>query len=265
MAMPLKITGLKKYYSGLGGNPAFKTLVLDNIDFTIPLDENRGKIITILAPYGAGKSTLLKIISAVETPSEGKILLDGKEYDKPEGKIVYIPENPSSFPWLNVKENIEFGLKEPAVNNDKVSNLISVVGLTGYEDHVPHNKSTGFRFRIALARALAAGPALVLIDDSFKNMKLLTKKELYDLVVRIKEELKINFLIATTNIHEAILLSDEIFMMKKDPGTIFKTMNVPVEINRGEFRINNEIISLRNEIESYFRGENVDDSISFSI
>jgi NitT/TauT family transport system ATP-binding protein len=265
MAMPLAIKNLKKYYAGLNEDSAFKSLVLDNIDFSVSLDPEKGKITSILAPFGAGKSTLLKIISAVEAPSEGQVFLHGKEYNKPEGLIVYIPENPSSFPWFNVKENIEFGFKDLPLNNDKVSHLVSVAGLSGYEDHVPHNKSTGFRFRISLARALAADPEIILLDDCFRNMKPVTKREMYGLVVRIKEDLKINFLVATTNIHEAILLSDEILLMKKDPATVFKTINVPGNIDRTDFMINESIISVRNEIESYFRSENIDDSISFSI
>lgn len=263
--MPLKITGLKKYYTGLHGDSAFKTLVLDNINFTVPLGEDSGKIVTVLAPFGAGKSTLLKIVAAIESPSEGKIFLHEKEYTEPDGSIVYIPENPSSFPWLTVKDNIQFGLKDPGAAKDIVNNLISTVGLAGYEDHIPHNKSIGFRFRISLARALAANPSVVLIDDSFRNMKPDTKKEIYDLVIRIKDELKINFLAATTNIHEAILLSDEILLMKKDPGTIFKSLSLPDGLNRRNQGLNESIMPFRNEIESYFRGENIEGSINFSI
>jgi len=263
--MLLALNNVKKYFSGDGTDLAFKTLVLNNISFEIQTSNESGKLVSVLAPFGAGKSTLLKIISALQKPSEGEILLNGKIYNEPRGEIAYIPEKPSSFPWLNTTQNIEFVTKETSSNKDKVNHLIDIAGLSGYEDHSPANKSFGFRFRIALARALAVNPEVILIDDSFKNMKSVTRKGIYELVLKIKEELKINFLVATTNIHEAIFLSDEILLMKKDPGTIFKKLCMDKKIAANRFNITDDIITARNEIESYFRGESKEDSISFSI
>jgi ABC-type nitrate/sulfonate/bicarbonate transport system ATPase subunit len=263
--MQLNVKNIKKYFTGDGTDTAFKTLVLNDINFEFQANDTCGNIISILAPFGAGKSTLFKVISALEKPSDGEISLNGRAYNSPEGKIAYIPEKPSSFPWLNTTQNIEFAFKSIQPNKDKVNHLIDLTGLSGYENHTPVNKSFGFRFRIALARAIAVEPEIILIDDSFKNMKPVTRRDIYELVLKIKEELKINFLVATTNIHEAIILSDEILLMKKDPGTIFNKIDIRGKINRDNFIINDSIITARNEIESYFRGENTEDSISFSI
>lgn len=265
--MQLSVTGLKKYYTESDDVPnsgAYKKLVLDNINFSISSPDKKGKIATILAPLGAGKSTLLKVISGLEHPSEGKVLLNNTEYKSPDGTIVYIPEKPSSFPWYNVQENLEFVLKvQPGKVKSDLKNLISLVGLSGYEDHFPHNKSLGFRFRIALARALSFNPQLVLLDDCFKSMQPETKNEIHLLVKRISEELNINFLLATTSIHEAIWLSDQVFLMKKNPGTIFKEIDMSAKTNTGG--IDAEMIAQRNKIEEYFRAEKIIDSVSFSL
>ncbi|MFO7446880.1 MAG: ATP-binding cassette domain-containing protein [Ignavibacteriaceae bacterium] len=259
----LSVKELKKYYTSDTG---FNLLVLDNINFSFESDEERGKIKTVLAPLGAGKSTLLKIIAAVEKASQGSVILNGKEYNIPAGEIVYIPEKPSSFPWYNVRENIEFPLKTSSNNSESsVNNLISLVGLAGYEDHFPHNKSYGFRFRISLARALSVNPKIVLIDDSFKNMDPETRDEIYQLIKVISSELKINFLLGTTNIHEAIFLSDEILLMKKNPGTVFKEINIKEKIQLKDFTATKDVIALRDEIESYFRAENIGETVNFSI
>jgi len=111
--MSLEVKGLNKYYMLEAG---LRSLVLDDVSFTFQTDENRGKIKTILAPFGAGKSTLLKIISALEMPSSGNIFLNDRVYDKSAGEIAFLPENPSSLPWFNVKENIGFALKTSSEN-----------------------------------------------------------------------------------------------------------------------------------------------------
>ncbi len=179
------------------------------------------KISTILAPIGAGKSTLLKILCRLEEPTEGEI-----RYNIP-APLIYLPAAPSSYPWLNVKDNILFGLKNYEEANFK--NAIKLAGLEGYENHYPDNNSMGFRFRISLARALMRNPRFLLIDEPFLKMDYRTRSELYFLIRRLKSELKIGMLITTSNISEAIYLSDTIFLMKKSPGEIIKKIEVNIQ------------------------------------
>lgn len=186
---------------------------MESIDLSI----NEGEITTILAPTGSGKSALLKIIAGLETSSSGKIKDNSQ-------KKIFIPAKPSSFPWLNVKENILFNLS----NSDdaelqKISNLI---GLEGYKDHYPHNKSLGFRFRISLARAIMNKADLIIIDESFTKMRDEVKKRIYFLLRKIISERKISILFGTSNISEAILLSDKIFLMDKSPGRILDSFDI---------------------------------------
>ena len=190
--------------------------ILENINLSFEI--HTGKIYSIAAPLGSGKTTLLKIISGIEKPGSGELLYNGK---KPEQYFPYIPEKPSSLPWLTVEENIKFipGIKR------KPSEVIAAVGLAGYEDFIPNEKSTGFRFRISLARALALAPSLILLDDCFKNSDQETKSELTDLIKNISSEYAVTFLYSTSNITDALNLSGVIYLMKKNPGSIVQTFN----------------------------------------
>ncbi len=243
----LEIKNLTKYFHGEAGA---KLLVLDNINITNDFKMQKGAIVSILAPFGSGKSTLLKIISAVEEPSEGKVYLNGKPYENSNGQIIYIPEKPSSFPWMSVRKNIQFASNLLKGGNTDIDGIVSAVGLTGYEDHFPHEKSIGFRFRIALARALALKPVLVLLDDPFKKLRGETKNEIYELLKNLKEKQDLNFLLTTTNITEAINLSDKIYLMKSRPGQIFKEIELDHrKISTGEAGL---FTSVRTDIESAF-------------
>lgn len=221
----LEIKNLSKYYSDQYGN---KVKLFTNISFTI----EEGKITSIIAPVGSGKTSLLKIISRLEHPNDGEILVNGN------GKIIYIPPEPSSFPWLSVKENVVFALN--SYSTEKISELINIVGLEGYSEHYPDDNSLGFRFRIALARSLAHNPKCICIDEPFNKMDLITKLELYQLLRKIKDELKTTLLITTTNITEAILLSDRIYLMGKVPASIFEAIQLEIDDPRDLSIINSE-------------------------
>ncbi len=242
--------------------------VLGNINFTIPLTQGESIFNSVLAPLGAGKSTLLKIISRIEREDEGSVFLYGENYSEPSGKIVYISEQPSSFPWLSTAGNVKFILNSLGLNesvDDKANHAIKQCGLSGYEDHFPHNKSYGFRFRISLAMALAIKPKIILLDDCFKIMDTETKLEIYNLLLYLTLQEKINFLLATTNIQEVLKLSGRIFLMTASPAKIFKHYEVEFESRLGSLLIEGKLVELRRDIENSFRKENVIQTVTFSI
>ncbi len=247
----LEIKNLSKLFHGPAGS---RIHVLDGINFTIDSAGNDDRLTSVLSPAGAGKTTLLKIISALEKPSGGEVILKEKEYLQPDGRITYIPENASSFPWMSVNQNIEFALNLKNINQEEVKKrkdeVISLVGLGGYGNHYPHEKSSGFRFRISLARALAIQPEVVLLDDCFKNLHSETKKELHDLIKSIKQQLNVIFILATSNISEAVDLSGNILLLKKNPGKIFRQINV-IEFNKNH-QGEDKNVSLKSEIEKSF-------------
>lgn len=261
----LQIKNISKYFELPAGA---RNLVLENLNLSIEHNSESGHIFSILAPFGAGKSTLLRIIAGLEKPSGGEVLYNYEEYKLSFRKIIYIPEKPSSFPWLNVKHNLAFAAENGLNNNieKNINNIISLVGLTGYENHFPDDSSRGFRFRISLARALVVNPAFILIDDSIRNLDAETKREIYDIINIVANTLKITFVLATTNISEAIILSDSIFLMKKNPGLIFHELKLNKEPGkRLNIRKENGFSSIKEEIELLLKSKDLAGEISFII
>ncbi len=245
----LQVKNIDKYFSGLAGS---KIQVLDKINFSIN-EESGGNIYSILASFGAGKSTLLRIISGLEKPSSGEVILAGNNYYNPNGEIVLIPSNPSSFPWYNVKQDLEFALsiknKQTKNKNFSIDNILLLLELDGYEEHFPHEKSSGFRFRIALGRALIVEPSIILLDDPFKNLDSETQHEIYNLIKNVSLQFNIHFILTTTNITEALILSNYILLMDKNPGRILKK----IKLENDKTKINADIFTAyRNEINSVF-------------
>jgi NitT/TauT family transport system ATP-binding protein len=235
----IEVKNIFKEYKDING---FKNTILKNISLNISSE----KITSIIAPSGSGKSSLLKIISGLENATHEEVIKNKN------GKIIYIPSQPSSFPWLNVEENITLGLlkKDPS----KIKSLIAFVGLEGYESFHPNRKSYGFRFRIALARSLAHQPSVILLDEPFDLMDIKTKQEILLLIRNAHKTLKTSFLLASTNITEALFLSDNIYLMKKNPGEIISQLAVDLPQERDEMVYDSEkFIQLRSQIEKSFK------------
>jgi ABC-type nitrate/sulfonate/bicarbonate transport system ATPase subunit len=258
----LEVNGLTKIFTDDYG---VKKKIIENLAFSIPISSH--KITSILAPFGAGKTTLLKIICGIEAPNEGNIIVKGEKYLQADGKIVLIPENSASLPWLSVKENIELaaGLESCRKISDgyKSDEILSLVGLTGYENHLPQNNGFGFRFRINLAMALLLKPVVLLLDDCFKKMDTVTRDEIYSLVKEISNKVDTHFLLCSTNVLEAVRLSERIFLMRKEPGRIFKEIEMGDQINSSANGENTA--ALRDMIEKSFIDEKQLGTINFSI
>ncbi len=261
----LQIKNISKYFEMTAGA---RNHVLADINFKIRHNIETGQIISILAPFGSGKTTLLRIIAGIEKPTVGEVLYNNKNYIPSIRKIIYLPEKPSSFPWLDVKGNLNFASEIGSKNNHEqdINDIISLVGLSGYENHTPHNASIGFRFRISLARALMVNPAFILIDDSLKNLNTETKEELYNIINIVTNTQKVSLILATTNISSAIKLSDSIYLMKKNPGSIFHEIKLNKEPGK-RLKLTGEksFSAIKDEIESLFKSKDMMNEISFTI
>ncbi len=235
----IEINNLSKIYSDHYGN---KIKLFEDVSFQIE-DE---KITTVIAPVGSGKSSLLKTLSGIEKQSIGDIKKDS------DSKIIYIPSDPSSFPWLSVRENILYGLDK--VNQDRINALVNLVGLEGYEEHYADNKSIGFRFRISLARSLAHNPHCICIDEPFNRMDQLTRIEIYQLIRKVNKQTNQTILLATTNITEAIYLSNKIYLMGGEPAKIITGFKIDLPSEQDIFNLSsNEFNYYINEVENNFK------------
>jgi ABC-type nitrate/sulfonate/bicarbonate transport system ATPase subunit len=248
----LDVKNITKYYKGEAGS---RQHVLENMSFSVSEEHN---ITSILACSGGGKTTILKILSGLDNDFKGDILLYGA---KIKNRLPFIPEKPASFPWLNVSGNIrsimDMNEKEGRPSHILLQELIDLTGLTGYEDHFPDNKSYGFRFRISLARALAVSPKIILLDDPFKLMDSETKDEIFELIKKISSLQKIKFILASSNITEAALISDKILLINGKPGYLAGE----IVIDKYKHRLD----QLKNEIQVILQKENITNSTNFSI
>jgi ABC-type nitrate/sulfonate/bicarbonate transport system ATPase subunit len=233
----LKINKISKRYTDKVG---YNINLLKDISLSV----NSNQFITILAPVGSGKTSLLKILAGLDSHTEGEIKTDFKNR-------VFIPSLPSSFPWLSVGENIRFNSK---FDESRLNEIINLIGLYGYEDHFPHNKSEGFRFRISLGRALANDPDVIIMDEPFNTFNTSTRREIYTLVGSIAQLTSISFILGTTNITEAIYLSDKVYLMKKNPGEIIDELKINLPDDRNHNIMDtDEFISIRSKIENVFK------------
>ncbi len=216
-------------------------------NFNMEIETGQNSINCILC-FDGSASALLKIIGNIEDNFQGDIKINNGN-----SIVVYIPTKASSFPWLNVEENIKFVVDNSnfhlSNSNIQIQNIIDSVGLTGYEKHFPDNRSLGFRFRISLARALAVQPTIILIDNSFNNMDDETKFELYDLLKEISSNYNVSILLASADINEAIYLSENIYLMKGEKGKIIDQINLKEEWGKlSEENNSNRQIKLKEKI-----------------
>ena len=257
----LNIQNLTKAYTSSEG---LNQIVLEDLNLHIEWSETSSSIFSILAPFGSGKSTLLKIIAGLESYS-GLCRLNGSAVSKPDGKIIYIPEKYYSYHWLSVKENIElparyFGKKE--VREFSTSDLMDFVGLKGYGDFHVSSHESGFKLRIAIARALSVLPKLILLDDALINLDGETTNEIKELLKNVCSKISVAFLMTTTNITDAILLSKKVFLMSKNPGKIIKE----IDLSESNVSADSEIFTkTKHEIETTFKLRGIFQSLLVSV
>ena len=200
-----------------GGAP---TLALQATD----LDAAENDFITILGPSGCGKSTLLRIVAGLDHPDSGEVLLDGKRVTGPGADRGMVFQSYTLFPWLTVRENVCFGLHERGLAQTEqleiAQSFITRVGLTGFEHHYPKQLSGGMQQRTALARALANGPRMLLMDEPFGALDHQTRELMQELLLGIWETEQKTVLFVTHDIDEAVFMGSRVVVMSARPGRI---------------------------------------------
>lgn len=193
----------------------------------IGLSAQPGEIVGLLGTSGCGKSTLLRAISGLDDGYEGTIMINGEQLDGVHDKTGFIFQEARLMPWLNVLDNVTFGLKgEKSEKKERAADYIARVGMRGKENHFPHQLSGGMAQRVAIARALVASPEILLLDEPFSALDALTKMQLQDLLLDIWKTHQTTIVLVTHDIDEAIYLCDRIVILRGQPGVIDHTLTI---------------------------------------
>jgi ABC-type nitrate/sulfonate/bicarbonate transport system, ATPase component len=181
-----------------------------------------GEFVCLIGPSGCGKTTLLHMIAGLENPTSGRILVNDSRVEGPDYRRGVVFQSPHLYPWMSTRENIEVGpqLRNEEPDDDLITELIQMVGLTDVEDASPSSLSGGMAQRVALARTLANDPELLLLDEPFSALDELTKMELQDELVRIVDELDLTAVFVTHDIEEAVYLGDRVVVLGEDTGGV---------------------------------------------
>jgi NitT/TauT family transport system ATP-binding protein len=211
---------------------AFETASQQTMSALAPvsLEIDEGEFVVFVGPSGCGKSTLLNLIAGFLTPTSGTILLDGKEVSGPGPDRLMMFQEHALFPWLNVIDNVSFGLKRkwlrPSVRKEQARTLLRTMHLEKFEKAGIHELSGGMKQRVALARALAPNPSVLLIDEPFTALDAVVKLELYSELQRIHHESGKTIIFVTHQMQEAACLGDRTFVLSGSPGRITHELKV---------------------------------------
>jgi NitT/TauT family transport system ATP-binding protein len=208
-------------------------LVFEDINLMTFPDE----LVAIVGPTGTGKSTLLRCLGSLLHPKSGHVYLYGKEVTRPSSRIALVHQSIATFPWMTALDNVKLALKYKKNVNDKEATdvsqkMLDVCGLKGDENDYPKEMSGGMRQRISIARALAASPVVLLMDEPFVHLDELTanslRKEVYDLVFNPETSLK-SAILVSHNLNEVVYLADRVYVMNGSPAKITDVIKIEME------------------------------------
>lgn len=236
-----------------------KKFVSDNKEIYALKDINltieTGKFVCFVGPSGCGKTTLLRLIEGFETPTTGVIKDNGVEVVEPSKDRGFIFQDYSLFPWLNVIDNVTFGLrlagKPKEENTKRALEYLNAVGLKDYAYQYPHELSGGMKQRVAIIRSIINKPKSILMDEPFSALDVLTKRKLQEQLVTNWTNENRTIIFVTHDVGEAIYLADEIVVFSKNPGRIKNIINVdlPRPRTRGTKEFNDLIIEITKDID----------------
>ncbi|HEX8280234.1 MAG TPA: ABC transporter ATP-binding protein [Chthoniobacterales bacterium] len=192
--------------------------VLDQVSAEVA----EGEFVCLVGPSGCGKSTLLNIVGGFISATRGQVMVEGEPVRGPDPRRIFVFQENGVFPWLNVRENISFGLRGRS-NQERagiVAHYVEMVGLTGFANAYPGELSGGMRQRVEIARALAANPDIIYMDEPFGALDFITRLKMRADLVRIWQSEKKTILFVTHDIEEAVQLADRVVVMSQRPARI---------------------------------------------
>lgn len=220
--------------------------VLDDISFEI----NKGDFVCIVGPTGCGKTTFLNLLAKLTEPTSGKILIDNEPANPKKHNISFVFQEPSTFPWLTVEENIKFNMKlknmDKEVIRQRTEEVLEITGLKEQRNLYPKDLSVSAEQRVVIGRSFAVHPDLLLMDEPYAQMDIKVRYYLEDEVLKLWKKTGSTVLFITHNIEEAVYLSQKCMIMSQKPTTIKEVIDNPLPYPRNVS--DPEFIKLRKEI-----------------
>jgi ABC-type nitrate/sulfonate/bicarbonate transport system ATPase subunit len=217
----LEVINVRKSYPGLH--------TVENIS----LELKKNQFVSVLGPSGCGKSTLFNIISGLEMPDRGNIVIDGKYYNGKTGRVSYMHQKDLLLPWNNIIDNVCLPLFIKGVNrkesHEKALKYFPEFGLEGFDRKYPFQLSGGMRQRAALLRTYLFADDIMLLDEPFGNLDAITRRKMQYWLLELFEKLDASILFITHDIDEAIFLSDRIYLLSKRPAVVSKIFDVGIK------------------------------------
>lgn len=223
----LVVDGVSKNWAGNAGS----VQALQPISFRLAA----GELVCLLGPSGSGKSTLLRMIGGLTQPDGGAIWFAGKRLDTPQAGISFVFQKNNLMPWRTVLQNVLLPVEVQqgevsATDREHARDLLTLVGLIGFEDAYPNQLSGGMSQRVALARALIDRPKLLLMDEPFGALDALTRERLHVELLRIHQLQSTTVLMVTHDINEAVFLADRVLVLSERPGRLL--IELPINLPR---------------------------------
>jgi NitT/TauT family transport system ATP-binding protein len=252
----LDVQNVRRSFPKPGGG---ELLVLDNVELTL----KQGEIVGLLGRSGSGKSTLLRLIAGLATPQGGTLSYMGKPLDGPANGIAMVFQSFALFPWLTVLENVQLGLEALRMPRDEIRTralaAIDLIGLDGYENAYPRELSGGMRQRVGFARAMVVHPNILLMDEPFSALDVLTAENLRTDMLELWSEGQLpikGILLVTHNIEEAVLMCDRVLLFSTNPGRVAGEIkiDIPRPRNRTDVRFEHYVDQIYTEMTARARG-----------
>lgn len=210
--------------------------VVDDVSFDI----RNGEFVSVIGPSGCGKTTMMNVVGGFVQPTQGRVLLDGKPVVGPGPDRGVIFQEYGVFPWLTVRQNIEFGLKlaaskaNTAERNETTERYMKLMGLSDFSNHFPKHLSGGMRQRLAIARAYAVRPEFLLMDEPFGALDAQTRSAMQDLLLDVLQSEGKTVMLITHSVEEAIYLSSRMVVVTARPARIRTVIDIPFDYPRTE-------------------------------
>lgn len=213
--------------------------IIKGADFLVEDKPEQGQFVVILGMSGSGKSTLLRYIAGLQEPTEGQVIINGKNVQEGE-RVSMVFQQYSSLPWMTVLENVSLALRYKGVSkadrHDQAMEIIELVGLAGHENKFAQypNLSGGQLQRIAIARSIIANPKILLMDEPFGALDIRTRLQMQDLLTSIWRKFQSTVVFVTHDIAEAVYLADDIYILKSSPSRFVKHIDIDLPLIRSK-------------------------------